>query len=135
MTKEEMIEAIKAIKSPVKEITTIYKVLDELGITYQKTKCGKCRRDLFNICREELGLIDNAAEQSDFNGTDTYYEWKYLKRNGTRWNGKIYNQNTDPKMIEAFVKVFPTGFYEKIAKPQQEETINNTELNTNENGN
>lgn len=127
MTKEEMIEAIKAIKSPVKEITTIYKVLDELGITYQKTKCGKCRRDLFNICREELGLIENAAEQSDFNGTDTDFEWKYLKSNGTRWNGRIYDQNTDPAMIETFVKVFPTGFYEKIAKPQQEETINNKE--------
>lgn len=127
MTKEEMIEAIKAIKSPVKEITTIYKVLDELGVKYHKSGCHKCRTDLFLIAKEELGLIKSAAENSSFND-DKDYEWKYLREDAVWYNGRIYNQNTPPSLIEKFVEANPTGFYERVKKeeiPQQEETINN----------
>lgn len=130
MTKQEMIEIISNIKNPSKEITDIYKVLDELGIKYEKTKCPRCRRDLFNICKEELGLIENAAEESDFN---CEYEWKYIRSNGTIWKGVLFDQNTSPEMIEKFVKKFPKGYYKKVEKPQQEEKINNAELNNKEN--
>lgn len=140
MTKEEMITALKAVKNPVVEITTIYRVLDELGISYQKSKCGKCRKDLYNIAREELGLIKSAAEKSSFND-DQDYEWKYLRKDSVWYNGRIYNQNTKPQLIEKFVETHPTGYYERITKEQpqpetvvEEENINN-EANFIENGN
>lgn len=106
-----MIDRIKSVKDPVKEIKTVYAVLDELGIKYKVTKCPKCKKDLYHIALEELGLIEDAAEKSDFNTT---VEWRYLKKTATRWRGMRFNGETNPKLIEEFVKHFPTGFYERI---------------------
>jgi len=124
-----MIEKIKGVKSPNNEIKTIYSVLDELGVKYKKTTCPKCRKDLYNIALEELGMIKSAAEKSDFNKVPDDAEYRFIRKTGTVWKGKLYDQNTPVEMIREFVKHFPVGFYEKIEKkePQQEETINNKE--------
>lgn len=67
MQLEEIREKTLAIKNPVTEYETVYELLDELGVEYKKTNCHRCRRDLYNILREEVGLIESAAEESDFN--------------------------------------------------------------------
>lgn len=131
MTKEEMITAIKAVHNPKLQINIIYKVLDELGVKYKKSTCGKCRNDLYNIAREELGLIESAADVTLFDkDTNEEYQWKYLLPYPVWNNGVVYNQKTDVKLIEDFVKRGNKGYYEKvkIEKPQpvvEEENINN----------
>jgi len=131
MTREELIDKINNIKDPVKEIETVYAVLDELGVKYKVTKCPKCKKDLYNIALEELSLIEDASEESDFNKKGQEYVWKYIYKFPVNCGGIVYNQDTDPKYIESFAKANPNKFYVKeyIHKeeelPQQEETINN----------
>lgn len=127
MDKNELIKKIKSVKDPVKEIETVYAVLDELGIKYKKSSCHRCRKDLYRIALEELGLIENAADESDFNSSDG--EWVYLLNRPQSWHGHIIDQDTDPSVIAQFVKTHPVGYYEMKEKtePQHEETINNNE--------
>lgn len=120
-----MIDKIGQVKNPFKQRTTLYEIADELGIVYKQNKCPKCAKDLYNICREELGLIEDAAEQSDFNTATDNVEYRYLKEKGTYWNGKRYSQDTPVEMIKIFIKHFPEGFYEIVNKPQQEDINNN----------
>lgn len=127
MTKEKMIERIKMVKSPLKERKALYQIADELGIKYKKNGCGKCATDLWNILREELGLIESAAEVSDFNYEEVDYVWKYIFHTPVVCGGIVYDQNTDPKFIEEFVKSNPNKFYVKEYKHKDEETINNQE--------
>lgn len=117
MTREEMIEAIVAVKDPKKEKQTIYKVLDELGVAYKKTNCGKCLQDLYNIAREELGLIADASAESDFNGPVRY---EYLKDIQYVWRGKILDGNTPADVIEQFMASNPRGveFYRRIVETE-----------------
>lgn len=119
--KEELINKIKNIKDPVNEIETVYAVLDELGIKYKKSYCHRCRRDLYHIALQELGVIEDAAELSDFNNNG---EYKYIRKNGVVWKGRVYNQNTDPKFIKEFVKHFPNGYFKKIEKQENNNTNN-----------
>lgn len=133
MTREELIDKIKSVKDVIKDKKTIYEVLDELGISYKKTSCRKCLNDYRNIALEELGSIESAAEESDFNEKEPEYVWKYIYKFPVNCGGIVYNQDTDPKYIEKFAKANPNKFYVKeyINKeeelPQQEETINNNE--------
>ena len=133
MTREEMMEKVLAIKSPKKEKYIIYQLGRELGLELKPTNCGRCLADYVAIIKEELGLIDNAAEESDFNEKEPEYVWKYIYKFPVNCGGIVYNQDTDPKFIESFAKANPNKFYVKeyIHKeeelPQQEETINNEE--------
>lgn len=111
--KEELINKIKNIKDPVKEIEKVYAVLDELGIKYKKSNCHRCRKDLYNIALEELSLIEDASENSDFNEKEPEYVWKYIYKFPVNCGGMVYNQDTDPKFIEEFVKSNPNKFYVK----------------------
>lgn len=83
---------------PIRDANDLYQIMDELCIHYKKTTCSKCLKDYYNICLEELGLIDDASELSDFNG------YKYLKDRTVIWNGHKMNQHTDPEIIEEFIK-------------------------------
>lgn len=105
--------AVAAIEDPKKERQTIYAVLDELGVSYRKTNCGKCLRDLLNIAREELGLIADASAESEFNG-DARYE--YLKDVPYQWRGNILNDKTPSALVEAFMANHPRAgeFFRKI---------------------
>lgn len=129
MTKEEMIEAVNSIKQPVKQKEVILQMGNELGLNLKPTSCGKCLRDYMNIIKETLGLIESAADESDFNNVNS--EYRYIRDTGTVWKGVRYNQDTPVELVREFVKLFPVGFYEKIEKeedtPQQEVTINNEE--------
>lgn len=106
-----MIDRIKSVKDVLKEKKTIYEVLDELGVKYKKSNCRKCLKDLKNIALEELGLIDNAAEISDFN---TNGEWVYICKRPQSWHGYIIDQDTPTEVIEQFVKTHPVGYYKRI---------------------
>ena len=128
--KEALTLKIKSVKNPVKEIETVYSVLDELGVKYKKSTCSRCRRDLYNIALEELGVISSAADKSSFDAND--YEYEYLGKKPQAWKGHIIDQDTDPAIIAEFIKSFPT-YYRLIEKkeettiPHTEETINNEE--------
>lgn len=104
-----------------KQVDEIYKLLDLLGITYKKTSCSKCRKDLLNILKEEAGLIKNAADESDFN-TDS--EWVYVCKRPQSWHGHIIDQDTPTEVIEEFVKTHPVGYYKRI---ENNNNINNQE--------
>lgn len=107
---EETKQRIKAITDSNKQIKEIYALLDELGIKYKKTSCKKCRRDLLNILREEAGMIESAADESDFN-SNLNYEYIYTPNRPCIWNGQIINQDTPVEVIREFVKKFPNGYY------------------------
>lgn len=112
MTREEMIDKIKSVKDVIKDKKTIYEVLDELGIKYKRTNCKKCLRDLKLIALEELGMIESAADESDFNSnSDSDYEYIYTPNRPCIWNGYIINQDTPVDVIREFVKKFPNGYY------------------------
>lgn len=121
MTKEEMIERVNLVKSPLREKETLYSIADELGIKYKKSNCPKCCKDLKLIIQQELGVIEDAAELSDFN---TNGEYKYIRKNGVVWKGRVYNQNTDPQFIKEFIKHFPKGYYELIEQEDNNNTNN-----------
>lgn len=107
---DEIRKRIAAITDYNAQIRDIYTLLDELGITYKKNKCVRCRKDLYNILREEAGLIDDAAIESDFNGEN---EWIYLLDRAQSWNGYIIDNNTPIEIINEFVKSFPNGYFTK----------------------
>lgn len=111
-SKEQLIEIIKGIDNPTPaNINTIYEGLRFLGIPFKKTTCGKCRRDYLNIIKEELGLIDNAADQSDFNENKCY---RYLLKRSQVFNGHLINGQTAIEIIREFVKKHPVGYYEEM---------------------
>ena len=111
-SKEQLIEIVKGIDNPTPaNINTIYEGLRFLGIPFKKTTCGKCRRDYLNIIKEELGLIDNAADQSDFNGNKCY---RYLLKRSQVFNGHLINGQTAIEIIREFVKKHPLGYYEEM---------------------
>lgn len=107
MERTELIKLAKEIEYPKRQYKELYHLLDELGITYKKTTCGKCRQDLYNIALEELGLIGNAAEVSDFN-SDECTEYKYIRERAVNWhyNGKriLICPRTPLKYIKEFIK-------------------------------
>lgn len=68
MTREEITERINAIADPSEQRDELFAVLDELGIRYKKdTRCKKCLRDYLLVAKEAVGLVESAAEESDFN--------------------------------------------------------------------
>lgn len=116
MDKDELIRRVETIQDPKKEKEELYSIMEELGIGYKKTNCPKCLRDYLNIVKEELGLIDSAAEESTF---DTE-EWVYLRDRNFVWTKQDgtkvkISKNTPPELIEEFVKTHK-GFYKKIKK-------------------
>lgn len=128
MDRNEMIEMLNGIQNAYRQRKMLYQIADELGVKYQQSNCAKCARDLYNILREELGMIESAADESAFNDVpETGYEWRYVRKAPVYCNGVTYSQSTDPKLIEQFVKKFPKGYYEKVAVEQHIEEITEEE--------
>lgn len=69
MSREEMIKELEGItkENVVRYRTKLWSVADALGLTYRRTACPRCTRDLLAIAQQELGIIDDAAEVSEFN--------------------------------------------------------------------
>jgi hypothetical protein len=109
--KEKLLEAANNITNPVKQKEEIYMLMDTLGLSYRRTNCGRCLKDYLNMVKEELGVIADASEESGWDG-----EWVYLCKHAQTWNGHIIDQDTDPKVIEQFVKRFPVGYYKRVSK-------------------
>lgn len=110
MTREEMIDKIIAINNPQKEKNVIYAIADELGLKLKRTRCVKCLRDYIAILKEELGVIESAGDESDFN-SESEHEYIYTPSRPCIWNGYIINQDTPVEVIREFVKKFPNGYY------------------------
>ena len=110
MTTEEIREKALAIKDPVKEYLTVYKLLDELGVKYKKTNCHRCRIDLYNILREELGLIESAAEMSDFNSLPEGAELVYIFPSPVKFRDKIIKKTSSQKDMMELYRVHPQFF-------------------------
>lgn len=104
MTRDEMIEVLNAIKNPVKEVAIINRMMDELGIPYKPTKCPKCIRDRYLILKEELGLIESAAELSEWNEGCKY---EYVHHRTVIWKGNKMNQHTPVEVIRQFFESVP----------------------------
>lgn len=125
MTKDEMIEAVNGIKSPYRERKTLFVIADELGLKYRKSQCAKCCNDLYNIIREELGLIGDASEFSDFNNIEGgEYRYEYIGGQSVGWMGNVMNQDTPIEVIEDFVKRTGNKYYRKV-KVETPKDINN----------
>lgn len=105
MEKQNLIEKINSIKDINKDYNLIYEVLDELGVKYKKTTCHKCRRDLLNIAKEELELIDDASELSSWDNEE--YEWIYTFDRPLKWEGKIYSKGTSKRALVPFCEAHP----------------------------
>lgn len=128
MDREQLLQAVKGIKNPVKQKEEIYMLMDALGMQYKRTNCGRCLRDYLNMVKEELGAIESAAEVSEFNDAEGEFEYIYIHPRTVLWRGNKMNQHTDPKIIEEFVKEHPHGFYSKqtllFNKTQNNNTMN-----------
>ena len=125
MTRQEMIDTISAVKSPYKERKTLFDIAGELGIKFKKTQCSKCCNDLYNIIREELGMIGSAADMSDFNDVQSGdYKYIYIGGQSVGWMGNVMNQDTPIEVIEDFVKRTGDRYYKKV-KVETPEDINN----------
>lgn len=121
--KDELIRRAQSIQDLKRDYNELYALLDELGITYKRTTCSKCRQDYLNIIKEELGMIESSAEVSGFNTTsdgryiyirDRNYIW--TKPDGTRVR---ISKTTPVEEIEEFVKTHK-GFYKKIENKENE---------------
>ena len=110
MEKEKIIDLFNSINNVKEDRNTLYKVMDELGIKFKKTRCLKCLQDYYNIVREELGFIESATEVSDFNGEAGYV---YIAGRPQTWNGVVIDGKTDPETIRKFIEKHPVGYYKK----------------------
>ena len=119
MTKKELIEKINSVKNARLQRNTIYEVLDELGVSYNKTNCSRCLNDLLLIAKEELGLINSAAEESSFNETEHNCGWRYIVDRPVFWGGYRIDQDTPEDVVEKFIEKHPKGYYERIPCPEE----------------
>ena len=119
MTKESLIEQFAGITDATPaNISQIYEALDFLGIPFKKTSCKRCRQDLLNIVREELGLIESAAEESSFN-SDGDKCYRYLLDRAQTWEGHLINKDTPLDVVKKFIKKFPKGYFEIAECPEE----------------
>lgn len=113
MTKEELIEKINSVRDPYSEVKTVYEVLDGLGIKYKRTSCRSCRVDLYNIAREELGLIGSAAEHSGFDNVPANTRYEFTGR-AIRWNGKVYDRLSSQEDLQKLHDVFGAAYVREV---------------------
>lgn len=118
MTREELIEKINSVKNARSQRNIIYEVLDQLGISYKKTNCSRCLNDLLLIAKEELGLINSAADESSFNAEHNC-GWRYIVDRPVFWGGYRIDQDTSEDVIEKFIEKHPKGYYERIPCPEE----------------
>ena len=120
ITKDILIEKFtenERYKASNKEF--LYAAMDFLKIQYQKTSCKRCLSDYWQMCREELGLINSAADESSFNETEHNCGWRYLLTKAVYWKQWKIDQDTPEDVIAEFIKHF-RGYYERIPCPEDE---------------
>lgn len=125
MTREEIREKFDAITQsarslllsitdPYNQKQELYEVLDLLEIKYKKTNCRNCILDYFHMAQEELGIIEDASEVSNFNHTEPTEQpstvLKYVWPRPVSWKGHIINDRTPESVKREFHKTHK-GFY------------------------
>lgn len=114
MTREEIREKFDAITDPYNQKQELYEVLDLLEIKYKKTNCRNCILDYFHMAQEELGIIEDASEESNFNHTEQTEQpatvLKYIWPRTVSWKGHIINDRTPESVKREFHKTHK-GFY------------------------
>lgn len=110
--REQLIEKINGVKNARIQKNVIYEVLDELGISYKRTNCSRCLNDLLSIAKEELGLIDNAAEVSSFNDNPNKC-YRYILKRSQVFEGYLINNDTPIDVIRKFIIKHPVGYFEE----------------------
>ena len=115
MTREEIREKFDAITDPYNQKQELYEVLDLLEIKYKKTNCRNCILDYFHMAAEELGIIEDASEESNFNNIEPSTEQpatvlKYVWPRPVSWKGHIINDRTPESVKREFHKTHK-GFY------------------------
>lgn len=106
MDKQQILEKAKQIVDPARQAQLLYECLDALGITYHKTACHKCRRDLYLILLEELDLIEDASDMSAWDTQDT--EWIYTYPRTVKCEGKTISKKTPQHILSDFCEKHPT---------------------------
>lgn len=125
MTREEIREKFDAITDPYNQKQELYEVLDLLEIKYKKTNCRNCILDYFHMAAEELGIIEDASEESNFNNTEPTEQPSTVLKDDTQqvqtvlryvwprpvsWKGHIINDRTPESVKREFHKTHK-GFY------------------------
>ena len=116
-------ERIKNITDPVAQKEDLFSILDEIGIQYKDTNCRKCIKDYYNIAAEEIGLIESAEEESDFNSEEPsekkekIVRYEYIKERSVLWYRTPdqpirMDSRTKPEIIKEFIKTHK-GYYKK----------------------
>ncbi len=119
MEKENLIKKFNEIEDPYREKATLYEIMEELGIKFNKTNCKSCILDYYKIVKEELFDGYEAAEHSDWD--DREYDYIYIQKQPFRWTdqetGKshIIKQSTPRHIIEKFIENHK-GYYIKQLK-------------------
>lgn len=111
---EKHIELLNQIKDVSKDRETLYKLMDELKIPYKRTNCKRCLTDYYNIVREEIGLIGNAAEVSEFNEADEEATYTYNHHRAVRVNGKVYNKNSKQEDLRELHRLLGAAYVKKV---------------------
>lgn len=109
MNREEIREKLDAITDPYNQKQQLYEVLDLLEIKYKKTNCRNCILDYFHMAQEELGIIEDASEESNFNEQPATV-LKYVWPRTVSWKGHIINDRTPESVKREFHKTHK-GFY------------------------
>ena len=103
MTREELIEKTNAITNPSEQKAELFEVLDGLGIKYNpNNRCKKCLRDYWLTAKEALGLIESAADESDFNAPDATAATEESPAEEARQPGEETPEAEKPKPIYVF---------------------------------
>lgn len=118
-------ERLENITNPTAQKTELFEILDELGIKYKETGCTKCINDYYRIAMEEAGMIESAAEESDFNTEgrsekkEKIIQYEYIYHRPVLWyrtpvHPIRMDDRTSPEIIKEFIKTHK-GFYKKRA--------------------
>lgn len=111
--RKELRERLIQIQDPYREKKELYSMMDQLGLSYKPTNCKMCILDYFHILQEELGLIEDASEVSEFNGTHLVYVYPRT----VKWNGHSINEKTPEKIKREFHKTHKGFFIEQAIIP------------------
>lgn len=127
MTKEEIRDRLQAKSDITRQ--ELYDMMDALGIKYRRTSCKKCLADYKLIVMESVGLVENAADNSAWDGEA---EYEYLKGEDYSWQGHRLNQDTPKWVIRRFFASEPAKAGQYFAPVKEEKIIEDNDTQENE---
>lgn len=118
MTREEIREKFDAITQsarslllsitdPYNQKQQLYEVLDLLEIKYKKTNCRNCILDYFHMAQEELGIIEDASEVSNFNNTEPTEQPATVLKDDSQQVQTVLRYGSPPEVARPLRYVWP----------------------------